>query len=384
MKAIYFKKLGMPKILTSKGSSYEILFSIKKSSSKQIYKALRREAGTKMAQEVLLKVFSPNEESYKGELESLLQTSSNYCVRLLAFEIFPKGKALVLEYIQGISIAQLIKTFNLSELEIYTLLGAIYQGLVDLKNQGLSHGDLSLYNILIDKEAQIKFIDFGKGNYQQSSQGTFPFVAPEIIQGAKSNFLSDLFSLGIIETFLKNPLLFSSFKQKKIEDFISSTNPLLASDPQSRFFPLNKNFSEAQKKEAIYSLSYKVKDFLSSTESKKYETQKIPKPSKSFSSLKHLVRQMSILLLFGIFAGASSFSTVDTPAGGFLKISTNQWVLVQLKNFKSYTPFNLSLPSGRHLLSWKSLTKEGTKVIHIKPKQVLFLNDRNFLENTDD
>ncbi len=372
----------MPKILTSKGLSYEILFPIKETPEKQVYKALRKEPVTGIEQVVLLKIFSAGEESFKGELESLLQARSNHCIRLLAFENFSKRKALVLEYIQGISLAQLLKTFTLSESEIHHLLTSIYKGLEDLKKQGLSHGDLSLDNVLLDKEAQIKFIDFGKGNYNESSLGTFPFIAPEILKGGRSNFLSDLFSLGVLEVFLKNPYEISKLKQKTPEEFISPTNPLLASDPQDRAFLINK--SRFEKKATLRSLSYKVRDFLSSTESKKYKTQKIFKPSSFFLSFKHLARQVSILLFFGIFAGASNFSGLEKPVGGFLKVSTNQWVFVQLQDFSSYAPMKLSLPSGWHSLKWETSTKKGTKLIYIKPKQTLLLNDKDLLEKTNE
>ena len=378
MKALCFKKLEMSKILTSKGLSYEILFSIKESPTKQVYKALRKEKETGIEQEVLLKIFSFEEESYKGELESLLQVNSNYCVRLLGFENFPKGKALVLEYIKGVSLSQLIKTFTLSEIEIDILLDSIYEGLVDLKTQNLSHGDLSLDNVLVTQDVQIKFIDFGKGNYGSSSLGTFPFVAPEIVQGSLANFLSDLFSLGVIESVLKQDGQLLNLHKKKAEDFISSTNPLLASDPEKRFFSSNQSTPSNKKAEAVLALSHKIKDFLSSVESKKYETQKIYRSRASFLKTKSVAWKISILLFFGVFAGTSSFSKAGYPTSGFLKVSTNKWFFIQLEDFKSYAPFSLSLSPGWHLLNWENPSKKGRKLIHIKPRQTLLLNDKDF------
>jgi len=358
----------MPKILYSKGLSYRILFPIKETRDKQVYKALRKDEDTGTEQVVLLKMFSNAEDTYKGEVESLLQAQSNYCVRLLSFEVFFKKKTLVLEYIEGLSLKQLIQNFVLSKAEIHRILGAIYQGLLDLKDKGLSHGDLSLDNVLINPESQIKFIDFGKGNYQKSSQGTFPFIAPEILKGARSNFSSDLFSLGVLEAFLKNPKLL----QNQPKEFVSDKLPLLHPDPNRRHFCVN---FELQKSSA-QSLSYKIKEFLSATQFRHYETQKIQKPTPALFKIKSFLKQVVLIGFFGIFAGASNVSTVESPSG-FLTVSTHQWCLIQFNQIKSYTPLQLSLPAGWHLIHWKTAKDKGTKMIHIQPRQTLILNDSN-------
>ena len=84
--------------LWSKGIQYQILFSFKQSSSKQVFKALRRDESTGVEQEVLLKVFLKRQEQdgYRDEFESLSQMShffSLYCVRLFGFENFGPKKA---------------------------------------------------------------------------------------------------------------------------------------------------------------------------------------------------------------------------------------------------------------------------------------------------
>ena len=174
------------KNLVSKGTQYQILFSYKQDSSKQILKALRKDEATGVAQEVILKIFLNEKKDYREEFESLSQIFSPYCVRLFGFENFVDKKALVLEYIKGVSLFQLIENFSLKTKEILHILTSIYKGLQDLNKQGLCHADLSLDNVLVDEKAHIKLIDFGKANYEQSLQGTPPFYSSRDFSRHKS------------------------------------------------------------------------------------------------------------------------------------------------------------------------------------------------------
>ena len=360
--------LKAPKSLVSKGMKYEILFSYKQDSSKYIYKALRKEEHTGIQQEVLLKIFLDEKKAYQKEFESLSQVCSPYCVRLFGFENFMGKQALVLESIKGVSLFELLKSFSLNEQEIHHILLSIYKGLKDLHQQGLCHGDLSLNNVLIDEKACIKLIDFGKANYDKDLQGTPPFVAPELFQGVRSNFLSDLFSLGIIELVLKNPNLLSSLSQMKEEDFYNDS-PLLCLDPKKREFPYSKK-DRIEKN----SLSYKVKDLLLVSESKHCQTLnpiqgKVPK---SLFLLKFLV-----LVFLSSFFGIASSQTSFFPKA-ILKIHTHQWFTVRIGSFESYTPLSLPLKSGQYLIQWTHPKGKGKTKVFISKGETLFLNDKSF------
>lgn len=360
--------------LLAKGIKYQILSSFRQDSSKQIFKALRKDEWTGVQQEVLLKIFLEDKESYREEFESLTQISSPYCVRPLGFENFGNKKALVLEYINGVSLSQLVESFSLNSREIQYILVSIYKGLKDLNNQGLCHGDLSLDNVLIDENAHIKLIDFGKANYEQDTQGTPPFLAPEIFQGARSNFLSDLYSLGIVEAVLKTPYPLSSLKNMKPEDF-NSDSPLLSSDPKKRFFPYRTKI-QIITRQNLKSLAYKVKDLLFSIESRRCPTLKNPmveSPS-SFISVKGF-----LLLFILICAGLASSQSHPQHPQGFVKIYTNEWFFVRIGNFQSYTPIILPLRTGWHSIKWKNNKSQGETKIFISRGKSVVLNDKSFL-----
>ena len=360
------------KSLLAQGIPYQILFSFKQDDSKQIFKALRRDPYTGIQQEMLLKIFLKGNKSYQEEFESLSQVVSPYCVRLLGFESFGDKKALILEYIKGVSLFQLIENFSLRPKEIDHILISIYKGLEDLNKQGLCHGDLSLDNVLIDEKAHIKLIDFGKANYNRDIQGTPPFLAPEILKGARVHFPSDLYSLGVIDTLLRTPCSLSSLEDIKPEDFDGS-NPLLSPDPANRFFPYKTQNPTIAVRD-LKSLSYKVKDLLSFIESRRCPTLKNPH-TESHSSLA-LVKNMLLTFILAFAGGASSQAL---SSHGWVKVYTNEWFTVRMGGFESYTPLSLPLKPGWHSIKWKSKKLQGTKKIFVSNGKSLFLNDQSFL-----
>ena len=368
----FFKRKSQQSLL-AQGVKYRILFSFKQDSSKQVFKAVREDKTKELQQEVLLKIFLDKEQFCREEFESLSHVSSPYCVRLFGFENFGDKKALVLEYISGVSLFQLIDNFFLKPEEIDHILDSIYKGLEDLSKQGICHGDLSLDNVLIDENAFIKLIDFGKANYEHDIQGTPPFSAPEIFKGIRANFLSDLYSLGVIDTLLKIPCPLSSLKDMKAEDF-DRNNPLLNFDPLKRFYPYKVPLCPPDTS-TLKSLSYKVRELLASIESRRCPTVKNSKP-KTFSFLnfaKYVF--LSFVLVFAGMASSHSY----WPNHGWVKIYTNEWFILRVGDIESYTPLTLPLKAGWHSIQWRNKTAKGETKVFVSRGKSLFLNDKSFL-----
>ena len=363
--------------LFSKGLEYEVLFYFKQDEFKKVFKALRKDSTTGLNQEVLVKVFSKS-QAYE-EFQSLSQVSSPYCVRLLGFENFGEDQALVLESIQGVSLFQILSHYRLKKEEKSYLLNSIYKGLKDLNRCGLSHGDLSLDNVLVDEQARIKLIDFGRGNYEKGCFYTLPYVAPEVKKGFRPDFLSDLYSLGVISEFFDEPSLLNEIKEssqfEKDQDptpfFNVKQNPLLSSDP------LERRFQEREKienPEILKSLSIKVKELLAEMEFRRCETlrKKVPEVLFKWSSF---CRNMGVILTLLFFVGSHSY----TPKNyGLLKIYTHQWFFVESPLVQDYTPLNLLLKEGWHEIQWKNESSKGKKRVFIPKEEVLVLNDNFF------
>lgn len=356
------------KKLFSKRVPYQIVSILKKEDPVKVYKALR--GPVPFQQEVILKVFPANSELFKKEWESLEQTTtSSFCVKLLTVEFFRDQQALVLESLKGVTLLEFVRHCELSFEEISYLVNQIYKGLKELNSQGLFHGDLSLNNILIIEKGNIRFIDFGKGN--RSHRGTLPFVAPEILKGGGPGLSSDLFSLGVIEVFLKNPHKLNSLKNKNTEYFLSRSS-LLEEDPQKRHFPKEKQKDITPP----LSLINKVKELLHFKETR-WQTEDLPLPPGEAFSFKKPLALVGLWMFLLLTVNNTPNESAVTK--GILKIHTDQWFHVTLNNLRGYTPIETSLSPGHHKLLWKSQEKQGEKSLYIPPGKTLVLNDKDFL-----
>ena len=122
--------------------------------------------------------------------------------------------SLVMEYIQGPSLAEVLSKFDINERQIDALARGIMNGVMVAHKKGLIHRDLKPGNILIDIVDGVvvpKVADFGLAKILHSSEpilpqtrsgitmGTPAYMAPEQIKHFGSvDERADIFSLGII------------------------------------------------------------------------------------------------------------------------------------------------------------------------------------------
>ena len=143
------------------------------------------------------------------------KTLSHACiVSTLAFEEnTPVGPAIVLEYIEGVTLGEYdSRSLSLSKCPRNTstsatkehLLHNILNGVDYLHHRGILHNDLKPDNILINKLGNARIIDFGLSSSYDSIYtgvigGSEGFTAPEILQGeGYAGASSDIYSLGLI------------------------------------------------------------------------------------------------------------------------------------------------------------------------------------------
>ena len=128
------------------------------------------------------------------------KTLSHACiVSTLAFEEnTPVGPAIVLEYIDGVTLGE----YKSAAPE--HLLHDILDGVDYLHHRGILHNDIKPDNILINKLGHARIIDFGLSSSYDSIYtgvigGSEGFTAPEILQGeGYADASSDIYSLGLI------------------------------------------------------------------------------------------------------------------------------------------------------------------------------------------
>lgn len=170
----------------------------------------------KFSREVALKVLrtSVSEASYLARFKREAQSAGsirheNVVMHLGMLEPmsnFPHA-CLILEYVQGGSLKELMKAEQLFEVDqaVQWIIQAAH-GLAAVHGKGVIHRDVKPGNLLMGEGGKIKLSDFGlaretrlEGDVSVSVAGTPPYMSPEQIQTPdRLSFETDIYSLGVV------------------------------------------------------------------------------------------------------------------------------------------------------------------------------------------
>ncbi len=115
---------------------------------------------------------------------------------------------IVMEYVQGQSLAQKLRHGLVSPLEMVEFAVQAANGLGHAHSQGIVHRDIKPSNLLLTDDKQIKVLDLGLGVLMEADSstsfatadgiavGTVDYMSPEQACGREVDGRSDLFSLG--------------------------------------------------------------------------------------------------------------------------------------------------------------------------------------------
>ena len=163
---------------------------------------------------VAIKVFNKNilfnnPEDYElvqKEIKILKIVKHKYIVQL--YEIIENSSYIfiIMEYIEGNDLMEyILKKNHLSELEALKIFQQLINVLLYLHSQNISHRDIKIDNMLLDKKNNLKLIDFGLSTkYNDNSLlnqpcGTVVYAAPEVLDGKEYHgMLADVWSAGIV------------------------------------------------------------------------------------------------------------------------------------------------------------------------------------------
>lgn len=150
-------------------------------------------------------------ERFRLEARAIAMVQSPHIVTIHQLIDTPEALAIVMEYVDGISLQELASTQELPWQRSARLIRQVLAGLARAHDAGVIHRDIKPSNVLVLPDDSIKIVDFGLAKAEQSgrnltqtgaSAGTLYYMSPEQVHGFRDvDARTDLYSVGV--TFYK-------------------------------------------------------------------------------------------------------------------------------------------------------------------------------------
>ena len=201
---------------------YEIVAPLGAGGMGEVYRA----RDTKLHRDVALKILRSVLEEDAGrrarfgrEAQALASLNDPNIAQIHGLEEDSSGvQVLVLELVEGVTLAERIAHHPLGVSEVVSIGRQIAQGLDAAHERGIIHRDLKPSNVKITPDGTAKILDFGLAKTSDGSialpnvttmtgapatmagmvVGTWPYMSPEQAQGLPVDRRTDLWSLGVV------------------------------------------------------------------------------------------------------------------------------------------------------------------------------------------
>ena len=100
-------------------------------------------------------------EHLRHEAQVLARLDHPNCVAVYSYLESPSAAAIVMEYVEGVSLRTLMERGPLSVEQALSVLEGALSGLAAAHQQGIVHGDIKPENILLSTSGESKLVDFG-------------------------------------------------------------------------------------------------------------------------------------------------------------------------------------------------------------------------------
>jgi formylglycine-generating enzyme required for sulfatase activity/serine/threonine protein kinase len=203
--------------------------------------------GRKVAIKMLPVVLATNQraiQQLKAEAKVAMQLVHSHIVALRSFEDSDEGAFLVMDYVAGKTLEQLLaEKGTLSEAEVLKIFKPVAEALDHAHRHKVVHRDVKPSNIILNEAVEPFIMDFGIAREMKdsmtrvtgkNSSGTLPYMSPEQLRGEDPAPAQDVYSLAatIYECLTGNP----PFYRGQIEFQIANEapKPLTSGSPLAR------------------------------------------------------------------------------------------------------------------------------------------------------
>ncbi|CEI93157.1 Putative STE/STE20/PAKA protein kinase [Rhizopus microsporus] len=186
--------------------SYKKLKRVGQGASGSVYVALSLATNTKVAIKQMDLSSQPRKDLIVTEILVMKESQHPNIVNYLdSFLIRNNDLWVVMEYMEGGALTDVIDNNTMTEQQIATVCHETTAGLLHLHSQNILHRDIKSDNILLNAHGQVKISDFGfcakltdQRRKRATMVGTPYWMAPEVVKQKEYGAKVDIWSLGIM------------------------------------------------------------------------------------------------------------------------------------------------------------------------------------------
>lgn len=197
--------------------SYKILSSLGQGGMGDVYLAEEQRLNRKVALKFLSSEFITDNWAKRQLIREAQAVAmldhANICA-VYGIEELNEHSFIVMQYIEGQTLAELVRSGSLTSNQVVPLAQQIVGALAEAHSHGIIHRDVKPKNIMVTSGGQIKVLDFGlaktiKKSLEEAESisqvtqagllvGTVAYMSPEQLRGEKLDYRTDIFSLGTV------------------------------------------------------------------------------------------------------------------------------------------------------------------------------------------